>query len=71
MVGVNKEVKNIKELYSFLQKALSLIPETNPYRGPREYGENNLEYLNTFEGEVDNFFGEETIKKGKSRNLQS
>lgn len=60
---VNKELEDMKEVYGFLQKALTLIPEDKPYRGPKEYKENNLEYANNFEGEIDNFSGEETIKK--------
>jgi len=39
-----------------------LIPEDKPYRGPKEFNEGNYTYSNDFVGEVDNFFGEETIK---------
>ena len=63
---VNKNISNIGEVYKVLQKALSLIPEDKPYRGPKEYTEGDYIYSNNFTGEVDNFFGEETLKyKGK------
>jgi len=38
-----------------------LIPEQYPYRGPKNYNENNLSYINSFTGDIDNFSGEETI----------
>ena len=60
---VHKTVKDIKILYGFLQKALSLIPEDKPFRGPQEFSEKELSYTNTFEGEIDDFSGEEIIKQ--------
>ena len=60
---VNNNIKDIQKLYSFLQKALSLIPEDKPFRGPKEFRDNNLEYTNVFEGEIDNFSGQEIIKE--------
>ncbi len=48
-------------VYEVLQEALSLIPKDKPFRGPKKYEYNNMKYNNIFEGEVDNFFGEETI----------
>ena len=46
---------------------LNLIPEDKPFRGPKKYNEDSFEYANVFEGEIDNFFGEEIItsKDGK------
>lgn len=58
---VKDEVNDFKGVYSVLQKSLSLIPEDKPYRGPREYGEGDYKYLNSFIGELDNFSGEELI----------
>lgn len=60
---VNNNVKDAQKLYNFLQKALSLIPENKPFRGPKEYKTDNLEYINIFAGEIDNFSGEEIIKE--------
>jgi hypothetical protein len=61
-VVVESEI-DIKELYRFLQKALKEDPESNPYRGPRNFKEESLEYTNVWTGEADNFSGEETIHK--------
>lgn len=58
---VNEEVTDFHEIYKILRKALSLIPEDKPYRGPKEYVEGDYKYINNFIGEVDNFSGEESI----------
>lgn len=59
---VNEKVGDINWVYKTLQHALLLIPETKPYRGPEMYKEWEYTYVNSFSGEVDNFFGEECIK---------
>ena len=59
---VNKDIDNIKDVYSILQKALSLIPEDYPYRGPKEFVDGDYRYSNKYVGEIDNFFGEEYIE---------
>lgn len=59
---VDERAENVKEIYSILQKALTLIPEDKPYRGPKELNEGNYSYSNDFQGEIDNFSGEEIIK---------
>ncbi len=58
---VNGEIADFRGVYGILQKALSLIPEDKPYRGPKEYLEDDYQYLNNFIGELDNFSGEESI----------
>lgn len=58
---VNESIKDFRSIYGILQKALSLIPEDYPYRGPKEYIEGDFIYKNSYIGEIDNFFGEETI----------
>jgi hypothetical protein len=58
---VNNSVADFKSIYGILQKALSLIPEDYPYRGPKEYIEGDLIYKNSYTGEIDNFSGEESI----------
>jgi hypothetical protein len=60
---VNKSIADFRTIYKFLQKALNLIPEDKPFRGPAEFSEGDLLYLNNSTGEVDNFFGEELIKQ--------
>jgi hypothetical protein len=59
--SVDESIADFEAIYNVLQKALSLIPEDHPFRGPKEYLDNNLIYKNSYTGEVDNFFGEETI----------
>ncbi|OGY41881.1 MAG: hypothetical protein A2Y82_05510 [Candidatus Buchananbacteria bacterium RBG_13_36_9] len=59
--SVNKNITDLKSIYDFLQHALLLIPEDNPFRGPKEYQANGLKYLNEFTGNIDNFSGEEKI----------
>jgi hypothetical protein len=51
----------IKKIYGFLQQALKLIPEDKPFRGPAFLKEGDFEYKNFFEGEIENFSGEEVI----------
>lgn len=58
---VDKTVPEFNSIYKVLQSALSLIPEEKPFRGPLEYIQDNLIYKNNFQGEVDNFQGEEFI----------
>jgi hypothetical protein len=58
---VNESVADINSVYGILMDALKLIPEDKPYRGPKKYNHGDLSYKNSFTGEVDNFFGEESI----------
>src|SRR3990167_3328851 len=55
-------VSDVQAVYKTLQGALTLIPEDKPFRGPKKYNLDGVEYINVFEGEIDNFFGEEIIK---------
>lgn len=59
---VDEKAENVKEAYAILQKALTLIPKDKPYRGPKELNESDYSYSNNFQGEIDNFSGEEIIK---------
>ena len=59
---VNEGVSDAQSVYKVLQSALRLIPEDKPFRGPKQYQLDGFEYLNVFEGEINNFSGEETIK---------
>jgi hypothetical protein len=58
---VDDSVSDINKVYGVLMDALKLIPEDKPYRGPEKYNSGDLSYVNIFTGEVNNFFGEETI----------
>lgn len=59
---VAKDASDINSVYGILQKALSLIPEYYPYRGPLEFAEGDYKYSNEYSGEVDNFSGREFIE---------
>ena len=56
----NKNI-SVKEIYSFLQKALKTIPAEAPYRGDRIYEEYNFFYMNLWAGTIENFSGKETL----------
>lgn len=58
---VNESMDDFKSTYSVLQGALSLIPGDKPFRGPNKFEKDGFVYENNYEGEVDNFFGEEVI----------
>jgi hypothetical protein len=47
-----------------LRKALSLMPDDFPARGPKSLKNGEYQYKNKWEGNVENFSGEETISKG-------
>ena len=66
---VDESVSNFEAVYKILQKALSLIPEDYPFRGPSEYSEDGLTYKNSYTGEIDNFFGEEIISSAEGKEI--
>ncbi|MDD5463906.1 MAG: DUF5680 domain-containing protein [Candidatus Moranbacteria bacterium] len=66
---VNETVTDVQGTYKILQGALSLIPEDKPFRGPVEFIQGNLKYSNIFEGEIDNFSGEEIITSTDGKEL--
>ncbi|MFA5070091.1 MAG: DUF5680 domain-containing protein [Patescibacteria group bacterium] len=60
---VEESVSDFETVYKVLRKALVLIPENKPFRGPKQYKQDDLLYTNNFQGDVVNFSGEETISK--------
>jgi len=58
---VYEKIKNFKEVYKFLQEALTLIPKDKPFRGPKRYKRDDYIYENKFVGKVTNFSGIEVI----------
>ncbi len=60
--------KEIEEVFSFLNEALSHFPDSHPQqRGPEVYEKENLEYTNICLGNFEKFNGTEKItKKGKA-----
>ncbi|MBY9004255.1 MAG: hypothetical protein KGD73_09815 [Candidatus Lokiarchaeota archaeon] len=64
--GVSGDQISAIDVYRFLQKAMRLVREDRPYRGPSNYTEGNFEYVDKSEGNLDSFYGFETIFfKGK------
>ncbi|MFA6428083.1 MAG: DUF5680 domain-containing protein [Candidatus Buchananbacteria bacterium] len=58
---VEEVVTDFEPVYQILRQALSLIPDAQPFRGPAQYQTGDYVYINNYQGEVDNFFGEEKI----------
>ena len=60
---VFESVKEFEPVYKFLQKCLSNMPSDIPLRGPRELNEGKYAYKNTWEGDLEEFFGKEVISQ--------
>ncbi len=58
---VHKEVEDVGEVYGILMNALKQISLEAPYRGPREYSEQNMLYKNDYDGEVTDWRGFKVI----------
>jgi hypothetical protein len=63
--AVKNNISEFKGIYSFLKKSLLRMPKDYPYRGPKSFKEKEWQYINKWNGEVDQFSGEETILKDK------
>ena len=64
MVYYGKVFESVKEfelVYKFLQKCLSNMPSDMPLRGPKELNDSKYLYKNTWEGDLEEFFGKEAI----------
>lgn len=62
--GWVEENENADPVYELLRNALMRMPEDYPYRGPKEYKEDDAIYTNNWQGKLDRFSGEEKINKG-------
>ena len=63
---VDEKIQNIKEVYSFLKKALLNPREEVPLRGPEEFTEDNYQYRSFLSGNIKNFsLGERISLNGK------
>jgi len=59
-------IVNQKKIYEFLMKAMMLVKEDRPFRGPNEFKEENFIYKDKSEGDINYFSGAERILyKGK------
>ena len=54
-------------VYQFLKVALQSPDPALPLRGPSEFIKDGLSYFNRLDGDLDSFYGEETIYYGDSR----
>lgn len=52
-------------VYTVLRGALSKMPDDVPFRGPKEFKEDNFMYRNYWKGDVERYSGEEKIFKSK------
>ncbi|HOX29958.1 MAG TPA: DUF5680 domain-containing protein [Candidatus Paceibacterota bacterium] len=50
-----------RQIFCFLKKALRLVSEDRPFRGPAIFQEGDWSYANASKGEVDKFEGTETV----------
>lgn len=57
------ETADPDEIYKTLREALMRMPKDHPYRGPKEYTRDGYVYTNVWKGDVDNFSGEESIRR--------
>lgn len=50
-------------VYAVLRRALMRMPEEYPFRGPKEYREDEYVYVNKWTGDIKQFSGEEKISQ--------
>lgn len=55
------QFKLARETFTFLKKALLQVEESRPFRGPPEFSEGKFKYVNSNEGDITFFFGQERI----------
>jgi len=55
------DVEFAEKTFAFLKKALSMVEETKPFRGPKNLKENEWEYKCNVEGDITDFNGTEYI----------
>lgn len=48
-------------IYAILRSALKQMPQDAPFRGPKEFIEDGLKYLNSWAGDIERYSGEEQI----------
>jgi hypothetical protein len=54
-------------VYAFLRKALLGIQVDRPFRGPLQFEEGDFRYVNTSEGDIADFHGDEQITRAGTR----
>ncbi len=61
LLKYQKNIEFAKSTFNFLKKALRLIDEKNPYRGPTKLEDGEWKYLNETIGDIKRFKGIERI----------
>lgn len=59
---IKGEVPDI--IYKFLKQALKFMPKDAPFRGPKDYIVGNLKYINSWNGDIESYDGQEKIYRG-------
>ncbi len=62
--GMNPKFRDFdlaKQTYAFLKKALLLVEEVRPFRGPNNLKQGDWEYTDQSQGDIKDFKGTETI----------
>jgi len=59
--------EEIHRLYAFLQQALQLVSYERPFRGPQRYHAEPYRYLDSTQGDITRFRGEEIIVRANER----
>ena len=60
-LGCYDDEQLAKNTFAFLKKALMLVKESKPFRGPERFQEGDYEYLCNVEGDITDFKGRERI----------
>lgn len=70
--GLSSGTVNAKLVYEFLKKAMRLVKEDRPFRGPEVFQEGDWLYIDKSSGTVEKFEGVETIffKKKKAHEIK-
>lgn len=68
--GVLPEISHPHEtrrIYAFLRQALQMVTYERPFRGPQRYHAGEYRYLDSTQGDITRFRGEEIIMSGYKR----
>ena len=63
MLASQPTAQEMADVYGFLQVAMRQVQPERPYRGPQAFHQGDYEYRDESQGEVDNFWGLETITR--------
>jgi hypothetical protein len=58
---------DLQAIYAVLRQALLAVPSERPFRGPLRFQSGGFRYVNDWQGDVTEFFGEEQIERDGTR----